>query len=87
MRNSGFETTSSGTLARLSTRACSASHVPTGTVLFTTTSALRRATSAMRSPAASTALMSAPPSAPCGVPTATKYASASWNGGTTVVSN
>ncbi len=71
-RNSGFETTSSATLAVASMRACRASHVPTGTVLLTTTMPGFFARVATCSPAASTALMSAAPVASGGVPTARK---------------
>ncbi len=71
MRNSGFDTTSSGTFAAAS-RSCTASQVPTGTVLLTATTALFLATRAMVSAAASTALTSVDPSGPWGVPTAMK---------------
>ena len=89
LRNSGFETTSSGTpgCRCASARACTASHVPTGTVLLTTTSAGFFAVAAMRSATASTALTSAAPSGPGGVPTAMKYASASSKAAATSVEN
>jgi len=64
-------------------RAWIASHVPTGTVLFTTRSAGFFASFATWSATASTALTSAAPSGPAGVRTVTKYASDSSKGGVT----
>jgi hypothetical protein len=46
-KNSGFDTTSSGTWAPAVIRACTASHVPTGTVLLIATKAGFFATLAM----------------------------------------
>jgi hypothetical protein len=71
LRNSGLETTSTSTLAFRVTSSCTRSLVPTGTVLFSTSSVWWRAARATSSQASITWRSSASPWSPSGVPTAT----------------
>ncbi len=71
-RNSGLLTTSQGCAVRAARRWASWWLVPTGTVLLMTMVFDPVRAAAMASPTAQTLARSAPPSAPCGVPTAMK---------------
>ena len=76
LRNSGFDTTSIGTLVRAVTSACIRAAVPTGTVLLLTMTVYRSAASAIWWATFIATRRSALPSSPCGVPTAMNTTSA-----------